>query len=442
MTVRGPFINRHKYIGLSSDTKPTADNGAVLGDEFFESNTRLWYIFDGVSTWSQKVSSTFGPDVLQTVTDPSVSAATTTAIIDGYSGVLITLTTTGNAQTLQTPTVTTAGKRFTVINNDTSTNTISVNGLTLVVGGAATWEWDGSAWVAVGGSGGTVSDYQYIPVMAGMDSIMGAPSAAQKYQGTVGTTIAPTPANVSYGTGTVSAPNFTSMIWGSGTQTATLTCTGLTAGKLYRLQFTPTVTGQVPTITPTSGISSSTIPAVVTTIIENIYFRASGVTAVFTFTNTGASTWSTASTTVFEYTRPDYAREFSNSIQQTLIFDWKAPADWNGGTILIYPKYIVTNGTAPANEETVVFSFSGFCVTGSDSMSQAAGAAVSSTFTADATYVQYDYVNGSVTAAVTLANAAAGRMAKIICDRLTTGTYAQLIGLLGFTVKFTRILVP
>jgi len=145
MAVKGPFEYPHYWMGLSTDTKPT---NAAIGDEFFETNTRLWYIYDG-STWYQKVTAASGPDVIYTSTDPATSAAVTTAIVDAYGGVLITLTGAGNAQTIQNPTITTAGKRFTVINNNTSTNTIAVNGITLAVGTAQTWVWDGSAWIEI-----------------------------------------------------------------------------------------------------------------------------------------------------------------------------------------------------------------------------------------------------------------------------------------------------
>ena len=84
-----------------------------------------------------------------TSTNPGASAATTTAIVNAYSGVIITLSAGGNAQTIASPTVTTAGKSFTVVNNDTSSNTIAVNGITIPVGKAQTWIWDGSAWIEI-----------------------------------------------------------------------------------------------------------------------------------------------------------------------------------------------------------------------------------------------------------------------------------------------------
>lgn len=78
--------------------------------------------------------------------DPASSDATATAVVDDYSGVIITLTGASNAQTLGAPTDTTAGKTFTVVNNDTSTNTIAINGVTVGIGKAQSFIWDGTAW--------------------------------------------------------------------------------------------------------------------------------------------------------------------------------------------------------------------------------------------------------------------------------------------------------
>lgn len=86
---------------------------------------------------------------MATVTDPAIDEAVTTAIIDDYSGVIITLTGAGNAQTLQSPTIITGGKQFTVINNDASTNSININGYTLEPGEAQGFTWDGTAWCSL-----------------------------------------------------------------------------------------------------------------------------------------------------------------------------------------------------------------------------------------------------------------------------------------------------
>jgi hypothetical protein len=95
-----------------------------------------------------------------TSSDPASSAATTTAIVNAYGGVVITLTGAGNAQTIGAPTVITAGKTFTVVNNDTSANAIVVNGVTIPAGKAQTWVWDGSAWseIDLGSTGHTIQN--------------------------------------------------------------------------------------------------------------------------------------------------------------------------------------------------------------------------------------------------------------------------------------------
>jgi len=87
---------------------------------------------------------------MTTATDPAIDAAVTQTIVDNFIGVIITLTTTGNSQTIANPTLTSKiGKKFTVVNNDTSTNSIVVNGQTIEIGEATTFIWDGSAWVYV-----------------------------------------------------------------------------------------------------------------------------------------------------------------------------------------------------------------------------------------------------------------------------------------------------
>lgn len=47
MALKGPFEVAHKYLGLSTDTKPTV--GIDVGDEFLETDTAIVYIFNGVS---------------------------------------------------------------------------------------------------------------------------------------------------------------------------------------------------------------------------------------------------------------------------------------------------------------------------------------------------------------------------------------------------------
>jgi len=87
---------------------------------------------------------------MTTATNPSTNTACTTAIVDNYSGVVITTTTTGNSQTMQNPTDIRAGKIFTVVNNDSSTHSIPIvaNSVTFTItaGEAQSFIWDGAQW--------------------------------------------------------------------------------------------------------------------------------------------------------------------------------------------------------------------------------------------------------------------------------------------------------
>jgi hypothetical protein len=90
-----------------------------------------------------------GFNSMTTSTDPAGTptfAAVTTSNVNLYAGVIVTLTGAGNAQTIQNPTDTTPGKVFTVVNNDTSTHSIVVNGFTITPGETQSFIWDGSAW--------------------------------------------------------------------------------------------------------------------------------------------------------------------------------------------------------------------------------------------------------------------------------------------------------
>ena len=79
-------------------------------------------------------------------TDPATDAATNVASIDDGAGVVITLTTTGNSQTLASPTDTTRGKKYTVANASSSTDYVPANGINVLPGEAVQFLWDGAAW--------------------------------------------------------------------------------------------------------------------------------------------------------------------------------------------------------------------------------------------------------------------------------------------------------
>lgn len=108
-----------------------------------EDVTPLWKAFGG-GGGSSELS-------FDSITDPAVDAAVTSAVIDVHSGTVITLTTAGNSQTLEAPTDTTAGKRFVIVNDDASTDSIVVNGALIQAGEFVTFHWDGTAWIALGG---------------------------------------------------------------------------------------------------------------------------------------------------------------------------------------------------------------------------------------------------------------------------------------------------
>ena len=104
-------------------------------------------ITSGTATWRQLQTNVSN---MTTATDPAANAATTAAIVAAYSGTIITTTAAGNSQTLASPSVTTAGRTFMVINNDTSTHSIPVvaNSVTFTItpGEAQMFIWDGTAW--------------------------------------------------------------------------------------------------------------------------------------------------------------------------------------------------------------------------------------------------------------------------------------------------------
>ena len=83
--------------------------------------------------------------VTTSVTNPS-SWAIDTAMLDAYSGVIITTTTYWVDQTIWTPTNTSAIKRFTVINKTTSTHAIKVNGNYISPWASKYFVWDWTAW--------------------------------------------------------------------------------------------------------------------------------------------------------------------------------------------------------------------------------------------------------------------------------------------------------
>lgn len=111
-------------------------------------------------------------------TDPAANIAASTAIVDEFAGVVITLTTVGNNQFPQAPTDTTAGRKFFIANASISTHLLPVNGEEIDAEHAINFLWDGTAWArdfaaeaqvansvvthAIKGSAGTLT--QFTPV--------------------------------------------------------------------------------------------------------------------------------------------------------------------------------------------------------------------------------------------------------------------------------------
>jgi hypothetical protein len=295
----------------------------------------------------------------------------------------------------------------------------------------------------------TFEDYNYIPVSSGYNGVLSTPGgSAQVFQGVVGSDLS---ANIAlsqgvgtWGTLTISSPpNVTSAIWGSGSPTVLFTISGLTVGKLYRLRVTPTISGQVPTFTPTSGVQGDYVASAwVNSVQNNIYFVASATTAVWTALSSTTSTWSTASTTLYEYSRAVMAREFAYTSMQTVVFDWFPPRDWDNTQIIEYSVFGVITQTPPTNGQIVNFSLSAYAVDSSDSLSMPLGAGLVSSVTFDATYAQYDWFRTPATGTLSIDNSGWGKKVRLFLSRQTVGnTYNQSIGVVSVGFGFSRTIV-
>ena len=299
----------------------------------------------------------------------------------------------------------------------------------------------GQDWTQPGSTSPTFSDYQDIPIDAALDSTLGGPFAAKAIGGAVGSAMSAAAANISYGTFTINADgiDITSAVWGSGTQTGKITISGLTVGQVYQLQFMPTVTGQAPTLSVTSGVAqNSPLVGIVSAIQQQVYFVPSATSVVFTFSNTATSSWSTASTGCYSYTPPVTVRDFQNSVMQSCIFPWLPPKDWGAGTITVTPYFNFDAATPPTNSQTTVWQFEGYCIVDPSNQAQAFGTSQTSTYTSGSGAVQYQWAIGPATSPITLPGAAAGAKCFIKADRLTLGSYAQNVGLANILVKFSR----
>lgn len=118
-------------IGFSLFAQRRVDADVVIvRDSIIMTSGRITDMADGVNlddaaTLGQLIS-LIGNLNLTTTTDPATDAAVSTAIVDEFNGVVITLTTDGNDQEIQQPTLTSSGKEFVVMNSSASTHNISI----------------------------------------------------------------------------------------------------------------------------------------------------------------------------------------------------------------------------------------------------------------------------------------------------------------------------
>ena len=106
--------------------------------------------FSNIAVTGGTISGATITETFTVSTNPALNAAVTTAIVDAYNGVVVTLSAAGNTQTLQNPTTVATIRKFMVINNDTSDNPLPVVAnsvtFTLTPGEGQCFLWDGSAW--------------------------------------------------------------------------------------------------------------------------------------------------------------------------------------------------------------------------------------------------------------------------------------------------------
>lgn len=115
------------------------------GTRHLFSGEGIWLVWNGAG-WAIDGER----QVMDVATDPALNAATTTAIIDRYDGIVITLTAAGNSQTLSAPTDTRAGKEFSVAVLSGVVYGLPVvhaDGTRMIFSGEhATFVWTGAEW--------------------------------------------------------------------------------------------------------------------------------------------------------------------------------------------------------------------------------------------------------------------------------------------------------
>ena len=133
-------------------------------------------------------------------------------------------------------------------------------------------------------------------------------------------------------------------------------------------------------------------------------------------------------------------REFRGAVgNQDVYIPWSALKDLIDGTIRFRVRGYISNAAAIANGETVIFTLAGSSRGNSELLSKGLGAAVSSTLTADASYVQYDRWATDWSSAVTVTDLVTDEdmMLQLIRDQ-GTDTYAQKIGVAYIDIEILR----
>ena len=143
---------------------------------------------------------------------------------------------------------------------------------------------------------------------------------------------------------------------------------------------------------------------------------------------------------VLSSTNKAVIRQFSGAANQDVFLSFEAPPDLKTGATGLYFRVIgfISNATAPAENETIIFNLTGASIANSELLSSALGAAVASTYTAPATLVQYDRVATPWSSLVTVTGLAAGETIMLNLLRDTTDTYAQKFGVAKVQIKILR----
>lgn len=125
---------------------------------------------------------------------------------------------------------------------------------------------------------------------------------------------------------------------------------------------------------------------------------------------------------------------------QDVYISWPVPRDLTGTTIKFRVRGWTSNATAMADGETIIFTLAGSSVGNSELLSKGLGGAISSTFTADATYVQYDRWATAWSEDVTITDLAADEdvMFQLIRDQ-GTDTYEQKTAPAWIDIEYSRV---